>query len=248
MADEKKISAKQAGIAVLKKFEELLLKASKEKNISVTDLTKAEELKKDDAPPPTIPGGTTINSAIGSPFGKAEAGPEWEAKRSELSHAKYHAEKKSKAAHDKLVDPMSLKQYMGHIHGKKYADYTVPAGAKHAQNLKDFHVAHKEHQDAIKAHKEHMASHPEMNKSEVNPDEKQDAELGEQVEKDVEQHMEQNPDAHPDHTRGHYKLAKFVGRVEGKKAAKGMNQDSGNDTPVQPVGQDPGQDNGNLPK
>lgn len=113
MADEKKISAKQAGIAVLKKFEELLLKASKEKNISVSDLTKAEEMKKDEMPPPTVPGGTTINSAIGNPFGKAEG---------------------------------------------------EEAGIK-----------------------------------------------------------------------GHHKLAKFIGRLEGKRSSKGMNQDSGNNTPTQPI-------------
>ena len=76
-------------------------------------------------------------------------------------------------------------------------------------------------------------------------DEKQDAELGEKVENDVEQHMEHNKDAEQqeghempnDHMKGHIKLAKFIGHIQGKKSVKGgINQDSGNNTSAQPIG------------
>lgn len=60
-----------------------------------------------------------------------------------------------------------------------------------------------------------------MGKSEENPDEKADAELGEKVEQEVQQHEEQNNDpAHEVPMKGHIKLAKFVGRMEHKRGKK----------------------------
>ncbi|HEY5235752.1 MAG TPA: hypothetical protein VIJ14_06210 [Rhabdochlamydiaceae bacterium] len=60
-----------------------------------------------------------------------------------------------------------------------------------------------------------------------NPDAKADAALGEQVEQDVQQHEEDNTDpAHADpaqaqsETKGHIKLAKFMGRMEHKRSLK----------------------------
>jgi hypothetical protein len=87
MAEDKKISAKEAGIAVLKKFVELSVKASV--------MAKSVDLKKDEVPE-TIPGGTTINTAIGSPFGKGE-------------------EQKEIKGHHKLA------KFIGYIHGKRSA-------------------------------------------------------------------------------------------------------------------------------
>ena len=81
--------------------------------------------------------------------------------------------------------------------------------------------------------------HSELKKAEdeKNPDAKEDAQLGEKIEEDVVQHLDQNPAAHQEEGRfkGHIKLSKFIGYIQGKKSAKGMNQDSGNNTPTQPV-------------
>lgn len=94
MADEKKISAKEAGIAVLKKFEELLVKAKQDGKPS---LVKSEELKKDDAAPPApAEGGSTINSQIGNPFGKHEDDGD-----------------------GKFKGHIKLAKFIGHIQGKK---------------------------------------------------------------------------------------------------------------------------------
>jgi len=55
----------------------------------------------------------------------------------------------------------------------------------------------------------------------ANPDEKEDAALGEKVEQDVQQHEEGNEDpAHEMPMKGHIKLAKFVGRMEAKRDMK----------------------------
>jgi len=168
-------------------------------------------------------------AAEGKKMGKSEMGPEWEAKRTGLLHAKGAAESKKKDAHAKLIAPMSLKQYTTHIYGKKHADYTVPAGSKHSQNLKDFHVANEEHKNAIKAYKDHMASDTRIAKSESNPDEKEDAKLGEKVEEDVNQHQEENKEAEQKeaHVKGHYKLAKFIGYMEGKRSKMGAQGPAG---------------------
>jgi len=231
MALDKQISPKEAGIAVLKKFCELLIKAEKDKSMK-----KSEKLEKDEsAPAPTVgdtatAGGTkTINSQIGFPFGKAENHPEWEAKRINLRDAKGIAEHKKKAAYEKLAGPMDYKQFENHLMFKKPEEYSAPKGKKHQDNLKDFHIAHEEHKNAIKAYKDHISSdNSGMHKSEP-------MNMAMSMNEKQEGSQEQNPSVHPDHTKGHYKLAKFVGRVEGKKAAKGMNQDSGNDTPTQSV-------------
>ena len=64
-----------------------------------------------------------------------------------------------------------------------------------------------------------------MGKSEeANPDEKQDAQLGEQVEEAVHTHEAavEHPGQHADGSemKGHIKLAKFMGRMEHKKSMK----------------------------
>ena len=61
-----------------------------------------------------------------------------------------------------------------------------------------------------------------MGKSEENPDEAQDAQLGEQVEGAVHEHEKENQGAEAQEAgmKGHIKLAKFMGRMEHKKAEK----------------------------
>ena len=64
----------------------------------------------------------------------------------------------------------------------------------------------------------------------ANPDEKEDAKLGEEVEKAVEQHEMQNEA--PEHEmKGHIKLAKFMGRMEHKKGQKAKEMDKGEHQP-----------------
>ena len=120
MAEDKKISPKEAGIAVLKKFEELLVKAEKSgKHIGWAKLhgkleregyskessdkiagsikakvNKSEELQKDEAPPAPA-SGQTINSQIGNPFGKSDEEPHMKGK-DKLSH--FMGYRKGKAA------------------------------------------------------------------------------------------------------------------------------------------------------
>ena len=61
-----------------------------------------------------------------------------------------------------------------------------------------------------------------MGKSEGNPDQGADAQLGEKVEQDVQAHESQNsdPEHHEAPMKGHIKLAKFMGRMEHKKEQK----------------------------
>jgi hypothetical protein len=61
----------------------------------------------------------------------------------------------------------------------------------------------------------------------VNPDEKADAALGEQVEQDVHEHEAHNEDpAHAEAPmKGHIKLAKFMGRMEHKRGQKSKEMD-----------------------
>ena len=72
-----------------------------------------------------------------------------------------------------------------------------------------------------------------MGKSEeqANPDEQQDAQLGEQVEDAVHQHeaTSEHPGQHADGSqmKGHIKLAKFMGRMEHKKGQKSNEMDKG---------------------
>ena len=67
-----------------------------------------------------------------------------------------------------------------------------------------------------------MGKSEDMEMSEKNPDEKQDAELGEKVEHEVEAHESENPEAEKQEHRekGSYKLAKFMGKMEMKKSQK----------------------------
>lgn len=127
MAADKKISAKEAGIAVLKKFEELLTKAEKE------------------------------HKHIG-----------WDKLHNKLEHEGY-----SKESADKIDGSIKAKV--------EKSDQTQPAGAQ--------------------------------------------AQGGSQMAMSEDAGM-----------KGHIKLAKFIGHIQGKRAAKsGMNQDSGNNTPVEPI-------------
>lgn len=350
MADDKKISPKQAAAEVLKKFLSLAIKAEtkgktslfksetgheKGINTSTDPSQKSRVMMGTSKAGSTLPGhandpvqkiadeneAKTKHAAVLSemkqmpkpklPMEKAEMGPEWEAKRVGLLHAKGAAESKKNAAHEKLVGPMNLKQYTTHIMGKKHNEYTVPKSPKHEQNLKDFHVANEEHKNASKAYKEHMvgdasdmhkseemnkkyegfkaveasaaksgASDPaavaaavgrkkygkeafqhaaaegkKMKKDESNSDEKEDAKLGEKVEHDVNQHQEENKEAEQKegNVKGHFKLAKFIGYMEGKRGKMGAqgptggvleNQsheqemsDSGNNEPTKKVDQ-----------
>lgn len=61
-----------------------------------------------------------------------------------------------------------------------------------------------------------------MSKYEENPDEKQDAELGEKVEHEVEAHEVANPEAEKQEHRekGPYKLAKFMGAMDAKRGKR----------------------------
>lgn len=66
-----------------------------------------------------------------------------------------------------------------------------------------------------------------MGMSEKNPDEKQDAQLGEQVENDVHAHeaTASDPGQHAEpEMKGHIKLAKFMGRMEHKKGQKAASE------------------------
>jgi hypothetical protein len=63
----------------------------------------------------------------------------------------------------------------------------------------------------------------EMPASVANPDEKEDAKLGEEVERAVESHEAANPAEHRE--KGPYKLAKFMGRMEHKKGLKAKEMD-----------------------
>lgn len=62
--------------------------------------------------------------------------------------------------------------------------------------------------------------------TEKNPDAKEDAKLGENVESLVEEHEKENPEAeaeeghHLGEIKGHLKLAKFIGRMEHKRSNK----------------------------
>ena len=69
----------------------------------------------------------------------------------------------------------------------------------------------------------------EAKDSEKNPDAKEDAELGENVESLVENHENDNKEAEDKEAqmKGHIKLAKFMGRMEHKKGMKAM--DKGDD-------------------
>lgn len=170
MSNDKKISAKEAGIAVLKKFEQLLVKAEKE----------------------------------GKHIGWAKL------------HSKLEREGYSKESADKIDG--AIKAKMGKSDMKK--------------DLED-------------SSSDDMNPGSNMDKSDEpkNPDEKADADLGEKVENDVEQHMQENKAAEEqeshkiienDHVKGHIKLAKFMGHIEGKRSSKVM-PDSGNNDPTMPV-------------
>jgi len=134
MADDKKISPKEAGIAVLKKFEELLTKAEKEgKHIGWAKLhsklehegyskesadkidgsIKAKMNKDEVQPPQDSSGGQTINSQIGSPFGKADP------------------ETKEKVEGDKptyMGEDVKLAKFLGHMEGKRSAKVMPDSG------------------------------------------------------------------------------------------------------------------------
>lgn len=71
------------------------------------------------------------------------------------------------------------------------------------------------------------AAGKKMGKSDANPDEKQDAELGENVEAIVGNHEKANEGAESQEPemKGHIKLAKFVGRMEHKKGQKSKEMD-----------------------
>ena len=72
------------------------------------------------------------------------------------------------------------------------------------------------------------AAGKKMKKSDENPDEKEDAKLGEEVERDVEQHEAENHEAEEkeaQHEKGHLKLAKFMGRMEHKRGMKAKEMD-----------------------
>jgi hypothetical protein len=75
-----------------------------------------------------------------------------------------------------------------------------------------------------------------MGKSEeaiANPDEKADAELGEEVEHAVEDHEKENAGAESQEAgmKGHIKLAKFVGWMRHKKSQKAKEMDKGENQP-----------------
>jgi len=184
MAEDKKISPRNAAIAVLKKFEELLVKAEKEhKHIGWNKL-----------------------------------------------HSKLEDEGYSKESADKIAGSIKAKVHPAKkSESLKKEDATPPAASSPSQ--------------AGGQTINSQIGYP-FGKSDENPDEKQDAALGEKVEQDVEQHMIDNKEAeqkegHPimqDHVKGHIKLAKFMGHIEGKKSAKIM-PDSGNDEPTTKIDQ-----------
>jgi hypothetical protein len=97
-----------------------------------------------------------------------------------------------------------------------------PAAVAAAVGMKKYgKKAFEEHAHEGKKFKkdEDMGGGSAMAMSEENPDEKEDAELGEHVEREVEAHEEGNED--PKHEmKGHIKLAKFMGRMEHKKGEK----------------------------
>lgn len=69
-----------------------------------------------------------------------------------------------------------------------------------------------------------------MGKSEENPDEKADAQLGEKVENAVHEH--EATSEHPEqHEKGHLALAKFMGRMEHKRGQKSKEMDKGENQP-----------------
>lgn len=65
-----------------------------------------------------------------------------------------------------------------------------------------------------------------MGMSEQNPDSDADAQLGEKVEQDVQEHEAHNEDPEH-HEKGSYKLAKFMGRRDHKKAEKAKAMEKG---------------------
>jgi len=70
---------------------------------------------------------------------------------------------------------------------------------------------------------------PELGKSDedgANPDAQADAQLGEKVEQDVQEHEAHNEDPEH-HEKGSYKLAKFMGRRDHKKAEKAKAMEKG---------------------
>jgi len=111
--------------------------------------------------------------------------------------------------------------------------------------------SHKERLEGIKnAPRPKLGKSDPMQKmgiSEKNPDEKQDAALGEKVEHDVEQHEKENAGAEKEEgspmemgmsekpMKGHIKLAKFMGRMEHKKSEKAKILDKGDDQMMAPA-------------
>jgi hypothetical protein len=86
-------------------------------------------------------------------------------------------------------------------------------------------ISAKEAALAVLKKAEEVIKNSKLAKAEVpaaNPDEKEDAKLGEEVESLVDQHMGENPEAEAaeGHLKGHLKLAKFLGRMEHKRGQK----------------------------
>jgi len=147
MADDKKISAKEAGIAVLKKFEELLTKAEKEgKHIGWAKLhsklehegyskesadkidgsIKAKMNKDEVQPPQDSSGGQTINSQIGSPFGKAD--PETKEKVEGDKPTYMGEDVKPMGEEGHFKGHIKLAKFLGHMEGKRSAKVMPDSG------------------------------------------------------------------------------------------------------------------------
>lgn len=159
MADEKKISAKEAALAVLKKAEEMM-------------------------------------------------------KSSELAKAQ-------KGVHQTGFDNRGKD-----TQGQSFAGNRVRTASQYGSDMASSKKLAMD--DAKDLHRQNLADLKSMPKPELksedaaNPDAKEDAKLGEEVEGLVDQHMGENPEAEAKegHLKGHLKLAKFLGRMEHKRGQK----------------------------
>jgi hypothetical protein len=170
---DKKYTPREAALAVLAKAQELF---------NNSELAKAEKLKKDS--------GQTLGAAIGFP-GAAPTAPmpsPSPASKSEIK--KYESENKKKPSSPDYSKEVGKKE------GRDFNDYEVKSGKKTSKDEKRQAKQvspSKNPKEEAEGNNEPYGTEPknEFAKAE-NPDKKEDAELGEDVEHLVEDHFEEN--------------------------------------------------------
>lgn len=205
---DKKISPREAAIAVLKRAQELYKNSTLAKS---EDLTKGEwakihsKLKREGYSEESA---DKIDGAIKAKMGKSEEPLE-----------------------KNVLDANARK----HIKAKNFAgphkSYPIE-NAAHARDALSRVSANGSPEEKAEVRAKVHAKYPGIGKSDAdghNPDAQADADLGEKVEQDVQEHEAHNEDpAHAEKPmKGHIKLAKFMGRMEHKKGEKAKSMAKG---------------------